>query len=82
MKKNFYKEYMKNREISKRYKENENIIVENLDLKIKVLHCLISFINRLMKILVFCLFLILLSTGSTVIFNVIFHTDLINISLR
>ena len=37
MKKNFYKEYMKNREISKRYKENENIIVENLDLKIKVL---------------------------------------------
>ncbi len=82
MKKNFYKEYMKNREISKRYKENENIIVENLDLKIKVLHCLISFINRLMKILVFCLFLILLSTGATVIFNVIFHTDLINISLR
>lgn len=77
MKKNFYKEYEKNKMIAKNYTENNKIIIEKSSFFTKLLQYLISFITTIINLLLFLLILILLSVGATFIFNKLIQVNLI-----
>lgn len=77
MKKNFYKEYEKNKMIAKDYTENKKIVIEKSSFFIKLLQYLIEFITAIVNLLLFLFILILLSVGATFIFNRIIQTNLI-----
>lgn len=76
MKKNFYKEYERNKMIAKEYKENNKIIIEKANFSTKLLNYLISFVKTIVNLLFFLLVLTLLSVGATFIFNFIIQTNL------
>ena len=76
MKKNFYKEYERNKIIARQYKENKKIIIEKANFFTKLLQYLVAFIKAIVSILLFFLVLTLLSVGATFIFNVIVQTNL------
>lgn len=77
MKKNFYKEYERNKIIASQYKENKKIIIEKANFFTKLLQHLVAFIKAIVSLLLFLLVLTLLSVGATFIFNVIVQTNLI-----
>ena len=76
MKKNFYKEYERNKMIAKEYKENNKIIIEKANFSTKLLNYLIAFVKTIVNLLFFLLVLTLLSVGATFIFNFIIQTNL------
>lgn len=79
MKKNFYKEFQKKQKIIQNYNENDKIIVEEHSVLLKMITYLITFIHSTFKVILFLLFILLLSVGATVICNNLLHINLLNI---
>lgn len=79
MKKDFYKEYLKNKKIKEQYRDNKRIIIEKQSFSIKLLHYLSSIVYIITKTLIFLFLLVLLSVGATIIFNNIVQQNFINI---
>ena len=77
MKKNFYKEYEKNKIIAKDYTENSKIIIEKSSFLTKLMQYIIAFITAIVRLLLFLFILILLSVGATFIFNKVIQINLI-----
>lgn len=77
MKKNFYKEYEKNKIITSKYKENQKIVIEKSNFLTKLFQHLIAFIKTIVNLLFFLLVLLLLSVGATFIFNIVIQSNLI-----
>lgn len=77
MKKNFYKEYEKNKIIAKDYTENSKIIIEKSSFLTKLMQYIIAFITAIVHLLLFLFILILLSVGATFIFNKVIQINLI-----
>lgn len=67
MKKNIYKEYLKNKSIKEKY--DEEIVVNNESIVIKILFFLFEILEKIFKILFYLGIIILCSIGATYIAN-------------
>lgn len=67
MKKNIYKEYLKNKSIKEKY--DEEIVVNNESTVIKILFFLFETLEKIFKILFYLGIIILCSIGATYIAN-------------
>ena len=76
MKNNFYKNYYKLKK-SKNYIENDKVVIEKVNIFLKLLSYLIAFFKFIFKVIIFLLVIALLSIGATVIFNNLIHNNFI-----
>ena len=59
MKKNFYKEYEKNKKTREKYQENTSIIIEKKSFFSKLFHLFYTLIHTLIRIVIFVLYILL-----------------------
>lgn len=69
MKKDFYKEYLKNKEIEEQNQNTKKVIIKKQSVSIKILEYIVSFISAILRIIVYIALVILLSIIATIIVN-------------
>lgn len=69
MKKDFYEDYLKTKEIKEQEKNNSKVIIKKQSLSIKIFDCIVSIISAIFRIVIYIILVILLSILATIIFN-------------